>query len=1150
MHVLRAVFSLAVAIAVLLTELPAPALGSSPVADSSAGTAVTLLSTPSSTASIGPGTATDAAAPAITSGGPEVVLNEPATAPDDPPITRGAPISPAASPAAHEGTFTLPSEGDLAGGAAADRTAPAVTVETQQAAPPAGLPAGFRESIVFAGLDLPTAIAFSPDGRVFVAEKAGIVKVFDSLSDPRPTVFIDMRTEVHDFEDRGMLGLALPPDFPSDPWVYIAYTRDAPPGGTAPYWGSAGVPGDPCPSAGCIGSARIVRVQANGDQASGAPRVLVDDWCYQFAEHGMDSLVFGPDGALYASSGEGAYSGTVDYGQKGTPANACGDPPGSVGTALAPPGAQGGALRAQDLRTPVDPTRLDGALIRIDPATGDAAAGNPLAGSSDPNAARIVAYGLRNPFRFTFRPGTGELWVADVGWNTTEEIDRLVDPTAGPVPDYGWPCYEGTSQQPTYRAAGLSVCADLYAHPGQVAQPWFIYHHEKPLGPADTCSSTDGALTGLAFSAPGDFPPAYDGALFLADYARDCIWVMQAGADGLPDPSTIATFVQHADSPVDLLTGPGGDLFYVDILGGTVRRIHYYSGDQPPYARLTASPIGGSSPLTVHLDASASSDPDPGDSIALSWDLNGDGVFGDATGAHSSVRFTARGVHVVRVRATDSHGLSDVAVATIDVDTQPPVPTITAPAESLRWHTGQTITFKGGATGAGGVRLKPSALTWTLILHHCPSTCHSHPLGQHVGVSAGSFQAPDHDYPSTIEIRLTARNRFGIRATTSVILSPQTVHLTVRSDPAGLSLTSDETTASTAITHTVIVGSTHGVSAPQTQAMGGRTYVFTGWSDGRAATHDARAPNTNSVLVARYAILKDAPNQCAGARPMTTNAWHEGALPSEADVDWYRFHLKRGAHVRVVLGGAPSDVALALFGACGKQLATADQPGPGFEEILRWLPAGDYRVRVTPVVSGFVAGSYLLRASVLGGGLQIISWASWTDASGHLRVAGELLNLTGRPHVGIAARVTLVGRKGKILAVRTSAALLPALPAGGRTPFVVLLARPSGLRAIRVRAIAGTVSTVRDLDVTVSGVTMVADGMHATLTVTGVVHQPSTGTHVALTLYDSLGNVQNAVGAAVPGTLGPGATAQVQVIMDVRGDVSARMRVAGEARPV
>jgi glucose/arabinose dehydrogenase len=110
------------------------------------------------------------------------------------------------------------------------------------------LPAGFRESVVFSGLTNPTNVEFTQDGRVFVAEKSGLIKVFDNLSDTTPTNFADLRTNVHNFWDRGLLGLALDPNFPAQPYVYVLYTYDAQIGGTAPRWGTEGGTSDDCPN--------------------------------------------------------------------------------------------------------------------------------------------------------------------------------------------------------------------------------------------------------------------------------------------------------------------------------------------------------------------------------------------------------------------------------------------------------------------------------------------------------------------------------------------------------------------------------------------------------------------------------------------------------------------------------------------------------------------------------------------------------------------------------------------------------------------------------------------------------------------------------------------------------------------------------------
>src|SRR5207253_5436316 len=214
---------------------------------------------------------------------------------------------------------------------------------------------------------------------------------------------------------------------------------------------------------GCLVSGRLSRLTAD---ASGntmlSEQVLINNWCQQFPSHSIGTLFFGPDGALYVSGGDGASFNNVDYGQYGATyagdqANPCGDPPGATGTALSPPGAEGGALRSQSVRRTDDPATLDGAVLRIDPATGAGVPGNPFYSSSDANARRVVAYGLRNPFRITQRPGTDELWIGDVGWNTWEEINRVVAPASPAASNFGWPCYEGASAQSGYQSAALNL---------------------------------------------------------------------------------------------------------------------------------------------------------------------------------------------------------------------------------------------------------------------------------------------------------------------------------------------------------------------------------------------------------------------------------------------------------------------------------------------------------------------------------------------------------------------------------------------------------------------------------------------------------------------------------------------------------------------
>src|SRR5205823_4166218 len=259
------------------------------------------------------------------------------------------------------------------------------------------LPTGFRDSVVLSGLTNPTVLQFAPDGRIFVGQKNGVIKVFQSLTDTNPVTFADLSGKVDDYWDRGLLGLALPPNFPASPYVYVLYTYDAPIGGTAPKWND-GCPTPPGPTTdGCVVSARVSRLQISGNVMTGSEQVLVSDWCQQFPSHSIGTLLFGRDGALYAGGGDGASFNNVDYGQYGATytgdqANPCGDPPAPAGTALSPPTAEGGALRSQSVRRADGPATLDGAIIRIDPDTGQGLPDNPFAASSDPNARRIVAY--------------------------------------------------------------------------------------------------------------------------------------------------------------------------------------------------------------------------------------------------------------------------------------------------------------------------------------------------------------------------------------------------------------------------------------------------------------------------------------------------------------------------------------------------------------------------------------------------------------------------------------------------------------------------------------------------------------------------------------------------------------------------------------
>ena len=631
----------------------------------------------------------------------------------------------------------------------------------------------FQEKTVISGLNYPTAVEFAKNGKVFVAEKSGIIKVFDSLSDKTPTRFADLRPKVHDYLDRGLPGLALHPNFPRNPYVYALYSHDAPIGGRAPRYNDACPPGASGPS--CVASGRLSRLTANGNRMS-SEKVLIEDWCTESATHSIGALTFGKDGALYVSGGDGAYFRGADYGQQGDPPNACGDPPVGVGGTQTPPRAEGGALRSQDLRTPADPVTLDGAILRVNPTTGKALPTNPLYSRADPNARRIIAYGLRNPFRFAIRPGTNEVWVGDVGQTTWEEINRIPNPTDRSVENFGWPCYEGKGRQPQYDRVNLNICERLYGAAGAAKAPHYAYKHKVPSA-GDRCVSTQGSISGLAFYPKGGrYPDKYDGALFFADYSRNCIWVMRKGSNGLPSPAKVGVFATGAATPVELQIGPKGDLFYVDIIGGMIRRIEYFEGNRPPVAQATPRLSYGTLPLTVNFDGTKSRDPD-GDRLRYAWDLDGDGAYDDSNKAKPTYTYRTAKNFKVGLKVLDGRGKADTLdqKLLVSAGNTPPKATITSPPEGTRWIAGQTISFSGEATDQQDGELGGSRLSWSLTVRHCPfssNSCHTHPSQEEQG-SSGSFVAPDaHGSPSYLELRLTATDSRGLRSTDSVRLDP------------------------------------------------------------------------------------------------------------------------------------------------------------------------------------------------------------------------------------------------------------------------------------------------------------------------------------------------------------------------------------------
>ena len=556
----------------------------------------------------------------------------------------------------------------------------------------ATVPAGFQDEVVLTGLDHPMSIVFAPNGNVFVAEKRGVIKFYTSLADTTPTVFADLNTNVHNYWDRGLMGLAVDPGYPTRPYVYVLYAYNHILGDDAnapPRWPSADAIGgskydDRCPNPpqgtadGCVISGRLSRLTASGGVMSGSEDVLVEDWCQQYPSHSLGSLVFGPEGALYASGGEGASFGEVaDYGQLGgtlpgtpTPVNPCGDPGGANPS---PPTAEGGALRSQDMRTSGDPVSLDGAVIRIDPDTGAAwpdqrtasARAMPTHGGSSPMA-------CATPTGSRSTRTTGQVWIGDVGFNTWEELNRLTDPDAAPR-NFGWPCYEGVG-----RPAGVRGSRpDDLQQPARLRRDAAVLRLQPQRGRSSRMTAAGPAARRSRVwpSCPttSPYPAADHGALFMTDYTRRCIWELPAGSNGQPDVSARRLFAnlrrpgsEPDGGSVYLAITPSGDLIYADYDRGEVRRIHYYGTNVPPVAELhgdavvraqprftsTSTPAAPRMPTTIRSrtpgtsTATASTTTPPGVTTSRTYSGGGDVEVGLQVSDGTSTRTTSRTVSV------------------------------------------------------------------------------------------------------------------------------------------------------------------------------------------------------------------------------------------------------------------------------------------------------------------------------------------------------------------------------------------------------------------------------------------------------------------------------------------------------------------------
>lgn len=671
-------------------------------------------------------------------------------------------------------------------------------------------PTGFVADTVVTGLNSAVVFDWAPDGRMFIGEKAGVIRIVQNgsiLSAP----FVDLSSQVNNVHDRGLLGVAVHPDFPAQPYVYALYTHDPP--GATPDVGYSRVSrlsrytADPALGFNrAIAGSEVVLLGANGTLAN-IPRpnernpalpacgdigAYVRD-CIPADEqsHTIGTVRFGNDGSLFVGSGDGGNYTT----------------------------AQNYNVRSLDVNS------LAGKVLRIHPLTGEAYADNPFFnGDFAANRSKVYSYGLRNPFRFTVDPLSGEPFIGDVGWGSWEEINR------GRGASFGWPCYEGGNgtslQQSSY--ASFPQCQALYASPNVTAAAHAYSHN-----------GTSSAIGVGSFYTGTVYPTQYQDSLFFFDYSRQEIHAMQFTANRVV--STVSAFATGVGGITHLQMGPDSNLYFTNVLNGSIQRIRYAgAGNVAPTAVASMEQTGLNS---FAFSSVGSFDPN-GDALTYLWTF-GDGT--TSTLANPNKIYAAAGSYAVTLRVTDPSGLftTDNRLRPRAGNT-PPVVTITSPAATAVYRVGNTITLTGSATDAQDGTIPSGFLLWNVKMRHLD---HVH-LDYFNGVgSTTSFVAGDHEDNSHFEICLTAMDSVGSTGEMCTTLLPQTVTYTINSNPSGLDVNYSGVDYVTPFQASMPVNSQRTIAAPSVQASG---WAFSQWSDGGAANHTITAAATAQNLLATY----------------------------------------------------------------------------------------------------------------------------------------------------------------------------------------------------------------------------------------------------------------------------------------------------------
>jgi glucose/arabinose dehydrogenase len=674
------------------------------------------------------------------------------------------------------------------------------------------LPVGFIDETIVDSLLTPRAFAFTPDGRILIAETGSATSQdinFASIRVFKAGVLLSKRAitfNVCGDGERGLLGIELDPSFSTNGYIYVYYTRQATSGSSCAYNAGANGPRN-----------RVSRLTMTGDVASDE-HILLDNIASDSGIHNAGDLHFGSDGNLYISTGNGGSDSNVSQDTASL---------GGKLLRISPTPAGSYAIPADN------PFVTDGGARRC----GD----TPPPGGSGP-CKEIFANGFRNPFRFSIQPGTGVPFVGDVGGGNWEEIDRVSN--GG---NYGYPIREG------HCPGGINCPVNEPPDPAY-SNPIYDYSHGQSM-------TDDAAVIGGPFYTGTNYPAAYQNNLFFADYVRG--WVKRLVYNSGSNTWSVQDFGSGGEAIIGLRIGLDTNLYYLEIAtdaDSKIHRIRYQNGvNQPPSARISASVVNGPTPLAVTFSAVGSSDPENG-LLTYHWD------FGDGATAQTTVP-TATHTYNNVVNSTATLTVTDTgnppatsapATVTIYTGNQAPVGTIvltntTDLSRQSRFYAGDTWQF--GVTGLYDSETPAQNLvvSWNIQLHHRE---HFHPFGSAQGLTGQLTLPTTGETDPIISYRLTLGITDGRGQTATFVreLLPVTKTLTLVTAPAGGSVLLEHQAFAAPLSVAKVVGMHIPIEAPSPQPIGGRPYLFERWSNNEPRVQTLVVPPAGGTYTATYTL--------------------------------------------------------------------------------------------------------------------------------------------------------------------------------------------------------------------------------------------------------------------------------------------------------